>query len=200
MQFLRLQKLAQGVFKRNWDSTISQINMLLRPSTFVLVAVTLGLHMASAKRTCFTNLRLKTTSGFVEKEFEGFETRAFLGTCATVKKDLSWKAFRARQKQIWSPSEPNGWRDSHQYVQILRQGKSCRSDDPVVDVKYKASSCGNEGYMSIGRLCCFKCIFGPFTLFQPIDNCAPTARLLGVHKGSYLQSFIPAPFKEIVRL
>ncbi|XP_064078577.1 uncharacterized protein LOC135196036 [Macrobrachium nipponense] len=149
--------------------------MLLRPSTFVLVAVTLGLHVASAKRTCFTSLRLKTTSGFVEKEFEGFETRAFLGTCATVKKDCPGKLLEHVKNKFGPQVNPMGGETATNMCKFFDK-EILPSDDPVVDVKYKASSCGNEGYMSIGRLCCFKCIFGPFTLFQPIDNCAPTAR------------------------
>ncbi|KAK7068259.1 hypothetical protein SK128_007480 [Halocaridina rubra] len=50
------------------------------------------------------------------------------------------------------------------------------SDEGDVDIKYKASSCGTEGYMGIGRLCCFKCRAGPYTFYHPIDHCAPTAR------------------------
>ncbi|XP_066964369.1 uncharacterized protein [Macrobrachium rosenbergii] len=149
--------------------------MLLHRSALVLAAVTLVLHVASAKRTCFTNLRLKTTSGFVDKDFEGFQIRAILGSCAAIKKDCPGKLLEHVKNKFGPQVNPMVGNTATKMCEFFNR-EILPSDDPIVDVKYKASSCGNEGYMGIGRLCCFKCTVGPKTFFHPIDNCAPTER------------------------
>ncbi|XP_066964043.1 uncharacterized protein [Macrobrachium rosenbergii] len=149
--------------------------MLSHLSTCLLIAVTLLSHMSTAKRTCFTSLRLKTNSGFVEKDIPDFEISSFLGFCSQPKKDCPGRLLE-HVRNIFGPDvNPMVGSTARNMCQLF-DSEILPTDDPDVDVFYKVSSCGNEGYMGIGKLCCFKCTAGPYTFFHPIDNCAPTAR------------------------
>ncbi|XP_064078576.1 uncharacterized protein LOC135196035 [Macrobrachium nipponense] len=149
--------------------------MLSHLSTCLLIAAMVLSHMSTAKRTCFTSLRLKTISGYEERDIPDFEISSFLGICSKAKKDCPGRLLE-HVKNIFGPEvNPMTGNTSLRMCELFGR-EILPSDDPDVDVSYKVSNCGNEGYMGIGRLCCFKCKAGPYTFFHPIDNCAPTAR------------------------
>ncbi|XP_068208681.1 uncharacterized protein [Palaemon carinicauda] len=141
----------------------------------LLMLVAMITRDALGKRTCFVSLRLKTTKGHFDRDIEDFTTRAFLGSCSKVERDCPGRLLE-HVSNIFGPEVNPMKGDTSINMCKLFGMEILPEHNPDVDVKYKASSCGNEGYMGIGNLCCFKCAAGPYTFYHPINNCAPTER------------------------
>lgn len=137
--------------------------------SFLFLAVSMTSHFAVGRRTCFVSLRLKTTSGVIDKDIADFRVRSFLG-CSRAKKDCPGKVLD-HVKGIFGDVNPFTGDSTMEMCKLFGR-ELLPSDEGEVTVHTVVSNCNSKDSKEIGRLCCFKCKVGPYIFYHPINHCA----------------------------
>ncbi|XP_045596673.1 uncharacterized protein [Procambarus clarkii] len=140
------------------------------------VLMTMALRAAAEPRTCFVDVILTTTSGKVTKDVPDFTVKGIpWATCQTARRDCPAGLLGHAKKLFGDNLIPITGNTSVKLCELFGMDLP-PSVSGEVHAHYIASGCDKEGSTYLGKLCCWKCIVGPYTFFHPNDNCAASTR------------------------
>ncbi|KAK7082230.1 hypothetical protein SK128_021894 [Halocaridina rubra] len=140
--------------------------------SLLLLGVTLISDNVVEARTCFVSLRLRTNSENIDRDVDDFEV--FSPFCSKIKKDCIGKVTN-HVKDIFGYETNNMKGETARRLCELFGRDLPPEVNANVDIVYKASNCGSEGTIPLGRLCCFRCAVGLCVIYHPLNDCSPGA-------------------------